>query len=99
MRDPAIFGSAVQKAKPGDIIQLYANGLAAGIFSPPNAFSDPVTVTVGTTSFQADFAGLVAPGLFQVNFTVPNLAPGNYPITITTDGSTSQGHVVLVVGN
>ncbi|MBZ5610529.1 MAG: IPT/TIG domain-containing protein [Acidobacteriia bacterium] len=99
--DPAIFGSAVQKAKPGDSIQLYANALAAsqaGVGSPINTFHDPVTVTVGSTSVKADFAGLVAPGLFQVNFTVPNLAPGNYPISITADGSKSQDHVVLVVG-
>jgi uncharacterized protein (TIGR03437 family) len=99
--DPAIFGSAVQKAKPGDSIQLYANALApsqSGVNSPANMFTDPVTVTVGTMSLTADFAGLVGPGLFQVNFTVPNLPPGNYPITITADGATSQDHVLLVVG-
>jgi uncharacterized protein (TIGR03437 family) len=55
-------------------------------------------VKIGTTTVNADFAGLVGPGLFQVNVTVPNLSPGNYPITITADGSTSQDHVVLVVG-
>jgi len=100
--DPAIFGSGVEKAKPGDSIQLYANALAAsdaGVVSPANSFSDPVTVTVGSATVNADFAGLVSPGLFQVNFTVPQLAPGNYPITISTDGSTSQASVYLVVGN
>jgi len=100
--DPAIFGSGVQKAKPGDSIQLYANALAAsdaGVVSPANSFSDPVTVSVGSTTVNADFAGLVSPGLFQVNFTVPQLTPGNYAITITTDGSTSQASVYLVVGN
>ena len=43
-------------------------------------------------------AALVAPGQFQVNFTVPQIADGEYPITVSTSGKTSPANVVFEVG-
>jgi hypothetical protein len=85
--DPAN-GSAFRKARPGDVIQLYATGLAP---SPARMIVGyqpltGVTVMIGSVTFPADTAGLVAAGEFQINFTVPqqfaSLPEGNYPVTI-----------------
>src|SRR5215471_16524180 len=104
--DPGI-GAAFRKAKPGESVQLYATGLTvtpAGVIPTPQGVSG-VTVTIGTTTVPADFAGLVAVGEFQINFIVPQLADGTYPISIavngvsspTTIGSNPPGPVVLPV--
>src|SRR5262249_7531824 len=69
--DPAIFPGARQ-AKGGDKVILFANSLApspAGLTTVSDT-THPVTVTIGSTTFAADFAGLVAPGEFQINITV-----------------------------
>jgi uncharacterized protein (TIGR03437 family) len=89
--DPSI-GSAFRSAKPGGVVQLFATGLVptpAGVLAAPQAVSG-IAVTIGNVTFPADFAGLVAVGEFQINFTVPQqfatLAPGAYPITISVNG-------------
>jgi uncharacterized protein (TIGR03437 family) len=43
------------------------------------------------------FAGLVAPGQFQVNFTVPQLPAGEYSIKVSTAGKTSQPNVLFEI--
>jgi uncharacterized protein (TIGR03437 family) len=101
--DPAVFGSSVRKATPGDQLVLYATGLtssASGIvISTPIPFLSPVTVTIGTTTVTASTALQLGAGYYGVVFTVPaELATGNYPFTISANGGTSQGGVSLVVG-
>ena len=85
-----------RQARAGDRVSLYTNSLAvspAGLVSVSGTFA-PVTVTIGTVSFLADFAGLVGPGTFQINLTVPDLgATGNYPITVSIGGNTSQPNI------
>lgn len=100
MGDPAVT-PGTHKAMPGDIIQLYAAGL--GPSSSGSAVSSPVPitgvgVTIGGVGATVLAAALVAPGQFQVNFTVPQLAGGEYPITITTAGKTSPNNVVFEIG-
>ncbi len=99
--DPAVQAGA-RKAKPGEVIALYVNGLGASpggvLISTPLPYTDPVTVTVGIESAVVSFAGLVAPGLFQINVQVPpDLSSGDYPITVTTGGQVSPGRVVLPI--
>jgi uncharacterized protein (TIGR03437 family) len=101
--DPAVFGNAVKKALPGNQIQMYVTGLAPTqsgvVINTPIPFSSAVTVTIGSATTTATFAGQIGAGYYQVNFTVPaGLAAGNYPFTITANGQTSQSGVVLVVG-
>ena len=100
MGDPAVV-PGTRKAKPGDILQLYASGLAPS--QSGNAVTSPVPitgvdVTIGTTDAQVLFAGLVAPGQFQVNFTVPQLPAGEYSIRVSTSGKTSQSNVLFEIG-
>lgn len=96
--DPAI-GPQFRKAKPGDTIQLYATGLVpspAGVAVDFQAVSG-VTVTLGSITFAADAAGLVGPGEFQINFTVPtqfaSLPENNYALTITVNGVSSPAAI------
>ena len=99
--DPAIFPGARQ-ARAGDTVVMFANSLAtspADVVSVSGA-THPVTITIGQTTFAADFSGLVAPGEFQINFTVPKLpSSGNFPITIQIDGQSSQANVLFPYGN
>jgi uncharacterized protein (TIGR03437 family) len=88
-------GPAFRNAKPGEIVQLYATGLVstpAGVPISPQTVSG-VTVTIGSIKVTADYAGLVAVGEFQINFTVPTLAAGNYPITIQVNGVSSPATI------
>jgi uncharacterized protein (TIGR03437 family) len=91
--DPAI-GSAFRAAHPGETVQLYATGLAstpAGVLPAPQSVSG-VSITIGNAPpIQPTFAGLVAVGEFQVDFNVPQLPAGSYPISITVDGVSSPG--------
>ena len=100
MGDPAIV-PGTHKAKPGDIIQLYAAGL--GPSPSGNVVTSPIPitgvgVTIGTASAPVLAAALVAPGQYQVNFTVPQLADGEYPITVSSAGKTSPANVVFEIG-
>ena len=100
MGDPAIV-PGTRKAKPGDILQLYAAGLST---SPSgSAITSPVPITgVGVTiagmDAEVQAAALVAPGQFQVNFAVPQLPDGEYPITVSSSGKTSQPNVFFEIG-
>jgi uncharacterized protein (TIGR03437 family) len=99
--DPAIFPGARQ-ATGGDQVILFANSLApspAGAVTV-SATTHPVTVTIGPETFAADFSGLVAPGEFQINITVPHLSSnGNFPITIQIDGKSSQANLLFPYKN
>ncbi len=100
MGDPAIV-PGTHKAKPGDIIQLYAAGLgpspSGSVLTAPVPITG-VSVTLGTTSAQVLAADLVAPGQYQVNFVVPQLANGEYVITVSAGGKTSPANVVFEIG-
>jgi len=92
--DPAI-NASFRKARPGDVIQLYATGLVstpAGVLPTLQNISG-VTVTLGSTAVPASFAGLVAVGEFQINFAVPQLADGVYPVTLTVNGVSSPDKI------
>ena len=100
MGDPAVV-PGTRKAMPGDIIQLYASGLAPSQSGSAVTSPVPITgvgVTIGTTGAEVSFAGLVAPGQFQVNFTVPQLPAGEYSIKVSTSGKTSQPNVLFEIG-
>ena len=100
MGDPAVT-PGTHKAKPGDTIQLYCAGLAPApsgtVIGSPTPVSG-VGITIGNTTATVSFAGLVAAGEFQVNFTVPQIADGEYPITVSVSGKTSPSNVLFEIG-
>ena len=100
MGDPAVV-PGTHKAKPGDIIQLYAAGLGPSPSGSVVSAPVPITgagVTIGTAAAQVLAAALVAPGQYQINFIVPQLPDGEYPITVSSAGKTSPPNVVFEIG-
>jgi len=96
--DPSI-GPAFRNAAPGDVVQLFATGLApapAGTLVTTTLVNG-VTVTIGNISVPASGAALVAVGEFQINFTVPqqfaSMPAGNYPISISINGVSSPANI------
>jgi uncharacterized protein (TIGR03437 family) len=100
MGDPAIV-PGTHKAKPGDIIQLYAAGLGPSPSGTALTSPVPITgvgVTIGGIGAEVLAAALVAPGQYQVNFVVPQIADGEYPITVSSGGKTSPANVLFEIG-
>ena len=89
-----IAGVTTIAAKPNDVILLYATGLGpttpahvpGQVVASPLATSNPVTVRIHNKDAVVAFAGLVSPGLYQLNVTVPDLPDGDYPITASVGG-------------
>jgi uncharacterized protein (TIGR03437 family) len=80
-------------ARPGEIIILYANGLgptsgtiSEGSITQSGSLLTTPTVTIGALPSEVLFAGLISPGLYQVNVTVPQSASGDASIAIATIG-------------
>ena len=103
-----LFGSATttRPARPGDVLELYATGLGATnpsvppgtLFSGAAPLVGSATVMIGGASAQPIWAGLVEPGLYQLNVTVPNVPTGDQPLLVEVDGATSQPDVFVTVG-
>ena len=57
-----------------------------------------VSVTVGGQSAEIAFAGMTPGfvGLAQLNFKVPTLAPGDYPLVVTINGEKSNAGTMTV---
>jgi uncharacterized protein (TIGR03437 family) len=99
-------GSPLQPAAAGEIIELYGTGF--GPTTPPIPVSQaafapailagPVNVTIGGAPAQVQWAGLIAPGLYQVNVKVPSVAAGNQPIVVSMSGFQGGAGVYLPVG-
>jgi uncharacterized protein (TIGR03437 family) len=107
--DPAVAGNTVRKAKAGDRIQLYVTGLnvspAGVIINGAISVSPTPQVVIGTTPATVEFAGLVAPGEYQMNVVIPTgLVPAgqtsaNPSIVVKMNGQSSQSGVVIPISN
>jgi N-acyl-D-amino-acid deacylase len=86
---------------PGDTIVIYTTGLTASPAGTATVSQPPlntVQVAIGGFPAKALFAGLVTPGLFQINATVPSVPNGGYSeLVITSDGFSSPPGVVVFV--
>jgi uncharacterized protein (TIGR03437 family) len=99
-------GSPLQPAAVGEAIELYGTGLgstsppipASQAAFPPAILAAPVNVTIGGVAAQVQWAGLIAPGLYQVNVQVPSVAAGDQPLTVSIAGFQSASGVYLAVG-
>jgi uncharacterized protein (TIGR03437 family) len=103
----ARFGTSgvIRPAKFGDILSIYASGMgptippapeAQQIIEPlPLADANTLQVVIAGMSAEVDFAGLVAPGLYQINIEIPAVPPGDQLISVAIGGATSQENVVI----
>ncbi|HUB80862.1 MAG TPA: TIGR03118 family protein [Bryobacteraceae bacterium] len=91
---------------PGETIVLYGTGFGATSSTPPpNAtFPDPLalatlpTVTIGGAPATVVYAGLIEPGLYQLNVEVPvTLAAGDAAVVAIAGGQQSQANAFLAV--
>ena len=97
--NPAAAGSAAVAylVGSGPVVPPVDDGVGASA-SPLSWESLSTTVTVGGSSAQVFYAGL-APGfvgLVQVNFYVPSLPPGDYPIQVTIGTAQSNAPLMTV---
>lgn len=79
-------------------------GIIGGSISPSSPLSKatlPVSVTFGTQTVTAAFAGLTpgTTGLYQINVTIPPSVPtGNQvPVTISAGGASSSGQTYMAI--
>jgi uncharacterized protein (TIGR03437 family) len=104
-------GSSVtsRPALPGEYLQVYASGLgptnpavAAGqTVAAPAPLANPTQlhVTIGGVAATVQYAGMVAPGEYQINVLVPQLQDGDQPILATIGGASSQTGIAISVKN
>jgi uncharacterized protein (TIGR03437 family) len=93
-------------AKPGEVVVLYANGfgptvppVVAGSSQQSGILSPSPVVDIGGTPAVTQFAGLISPGLYQLNVVVPASTPGgDNLVTANPAGqySVSTGGVVFL---
>lgn len=92
-------------ARPGEIIVLYGFGFGlptTALVDGSSSQSGPLpalpTIQIGNTPATVTFAGLISPGLYQFNVTIPSTAQdGDNVVTCSYNGSTSPAGDTLFV--
>ena len=99
-----LYPGASTPAKPGETIALYGNGfgptsqaVAAGSETQGGTLSTLPVVTIGGVAAKVTFAGLVVPGEFQINVTVPSLPDGDQPVDASYNSASTQNGVLITV--
>jgi len=91
---------------PGEVLSLYGTGFgpAAGavtggaVVTGAYPTTNEVTVTVGRVAATVLWAGLVGPGLYQINVVIPDsLADGDHEVVASVAGQSSQSTALLRV--
>ena len=98
-------GYTFRPAQPGETVLLFANGFgptSAAVVSGSSTQSGTLTplpsVTIGGVIATVGFAGLISPGLFQFNVTIPNNVAGvEEPIVATYQGQSTQSGTLLTL--
>jgi uncharacterized protein (TIGR03437 family) len=101
----SLYPGLTTPAKPGETIQLYANGfgptsvpVVSGSSTQGGTLSPLPVVTIGGQQCIVTYAGLSFPGEFQINVTVPStIADGDQPIKATYSGQTTQPGTLLTI--
>lgn len=105
---PAIFsvpGYTFSPANPRETVSVYADGFGptsmgvlSGSTTQGGVLSPLPVITIGGKNATVQFAGLVSPGLFQLNVVVPNsLGDGDQTISATYNDTTTRQGTLLAV--
>jgi len=93
-----------RSARPGDVIEIWSTGFGQTTPDVPNGVIPTtrpvranVTATIGGLPATVTFAGLVGPGVYQINIRVPDLLNGDYEVVVTADGTTAQRNAFITV--
>lgn len=103
-----VLSSPSRPAAAGDFIELYGTGMGPtnpaapdGVVfakSYPAASLPAFKVTIGGKAATVTFAGLVAPGLFQLDVQIPaGLSGGDQPLVLTVGGIAAQPNLLLTI--
>ncbi|MGD1091114.1 MAG: protease pro-enzyme activation domain-containing protein [Bryobacteraceae bacterium] len=101
----SLYPGSSTPAKPGEVIELYAVGLglpSAPLVNGSAAQSGSLPVlpmcSLGGNSATLAFAGLISPGLYQLNLTIPAAAAnGDNLVSCTDDGLTTPAGDLITV--
>jgi uncharacterized protein (TIGR03437 family) len=94
-------------ASSGDALELFGTGFGAAtgapdtgtVFTGAYPTINAVSVTIGGVAAPVSFAGLVGPGLYQINITVPaGLPAGDKPILAMVNSMSSASTALLKIG-
>jgi uncharacterized protein (TIGR03437 family) len=99
-------GVVSSPAYPGEVIQLFGTGFGATqpaiptgmLFATPEPLAQAVNATVGGVPAKVQ-GYLIYPGVYQLNLTVPALADGDAPISITMGSNSTQAGLLLPIAN
>jgi len=90
-------------AQPGEVVMLFGNGF--GVTDPlhptsdpvvdPSSISVPVAIQVGNSPASLRYAGLVLPGVYQFNITVPEVPDGDHAVEVEAAGFRGTGRPLL----
>jgi uncharacterized protein (TIGR03437 family) len=98
-------GATTTPAKPGETILLYGTGFGpttpplptAQLVTTAEPLANAVAISIGGVAVTAAFSGLVGPGLYQFNVTVPSLPNGDAAVLATIGGVATQTGVLVTV--
>ena len=101
----SLYPGLTTPAQPGETVLLYANGfgmtsvpVVSGSVTQSGNLSPLPVITIGGVNAAVIFAGLVAPGEYQFNVTVPaSLANGDQPLTAKYGGASTQAGTLITV--
>ena len=100
---PGLYPGSSTPAQPGELVVLYANGfgptstpVVSGSASQTGTLVTPPAITIGGLPATVQFAGLVTPGLFQLNVVVPAGAPSGDNAVVATYNGTEASPVALI---
>ena len=102
----SLYPGATTPARPGEVITLWGTGFGrttpeipnGELVSVPGPLILPPVVTIGGITADVQFAGLTAPGLYQINVTVPAAAPdGDLTVVVQAEGARTQDNAYITV--
>ena len=103
-----IAGALARAARPGDVVALWATGLGSTNPAIPDGqvvtvanrgvLTSSYSLTVGGKPATIQYAGLVQAGVYQVNFVVPQLPPGDASVSLTVAGVPTQTTANIYIG-
>jgi uncharacterized protein (TIGR03437 family) len=101
----SLYPGSTTPARPGETILLFATGfgatnapVASGSIMQSGTLSPLPAVTIGGKNASVQFAGLVAPGEFQFNVTIPSDTPdGDQPLTAAYAGLSTQAGTLMTI--
>lgn len=92
-------------ARPGDIVVLFGTGFgpvdphtpSSDLVSQPGRLTNQVSVRIGGSPAEVLWAGLVSPGLYQLNVVVPDVPDGDQLVIAEIAGFHTQAGAYITI--